>query len=166
MINVAILIVSDRSSRGEREDATGPLLSEYISSLGWHVAAIEIVPDEAEMIKHYLVSWSDTPGIDIILTSGGTGFTPRDITPDVTASVYEKPVPGLVEYMRMEGLRYTRHSMLSRAVAGIRKETLIINLPGSPTGAVQNLTIIHDVLPHAIDLLKQSPNAEHDHQSS
>ena len=165
MIKTGVLIISDRSYRGEREDATGPLLIEHIRSKGWSVSEFNIIPDEKQVIKQTLINLTDQTDIDLIITSGGTGLSPRDVTPDVTAEVCDIAIPGLVEHMRMEGLKYTRHSLLSRAYAGVRGRTLIINLPGSPKGAIQNLSAIDDVLAHAVDLIRESPEAEMGHGS-
>ncbi len=164
MINFGIITVSDRSSRGERPDLAGPALKELLLSQGWNVKRQEIVPDVLEKIKGLLLTWSDTGDLDVLLTTGGTGFNPRDITPEATQAVIERPAPGISEAMRSISYQVTPHSMLSRAVAGIRKKTLIINLPGSPKGAVENLTVVIPVLPHAIQLLSDSPNAEAGHK--
>lgn len=164
MINFGIITVSDRSSRGKRPDLAGPALKELLLSQGWNVKRQEIVPDVLEKIKGLLLTWSDTGDLDVLLTTGGTGFNPRDITPEATQAVIERPAPGISEAMRSISYQVTPHSMLSRAVAGIRKKTLIINLPGSPKGAVENLTVVIPVLPHAIQLLSDSPNAEAGHK--
>lgn len=159
-----ILTVSDRSARGEREDASGPALEGVIKTQGWLISKQEIVPDEQKTIEKKLTNWSDSGDIDIILTTGGTGFSPRDITPEATRAVIERPAPGLAEAMRIASLQITSHAMLSRANAGIRGRTLIVNLPGSPKGAVENLRVILPVLRHAVDLLSDNPVSEAEHK--
>jgi molybdopterin adenylyltransferase len=160
----AILTVSDRSARGERPDASGPALVEAILAQGWKVVQRAILPDDQAALSQKLVEWADKGEIDIILTTGGTGFAPRDVTPEATQAVIERPAPGLAEAMRQASLIETPHAMLSRATAGIRKHTLIINLPGSPKGAVENLRVVIPVLPHAIQLLQENPQAESGHR--
>ncbi|MGB9672772.1 MAG: MogA/MoaB family molybdenum cofactor biosynthesis protein [Anaerolineales bacterium] len=163
-MKVGILIISDRSARGEREDACGPLLVERVKQKNWDVGKYVIIPDEVEMIVSTLIDWSDIEGFDVILTSGGTGFSPRDVTPEATQAVIERAAPGIAEAIRAESLKITPHAMLSRAIAGIRKRTLIINLPGSPKAAVEGFEVIQSALPHAVDLLHESKNAEKGHQ--
>jgi molybdopterin adenylyltransferase len=165
-IRVGIMITSDRSYKNERPDATTPLLTEKANQMGWNVVKTCIVPDEIKPISETLMDWCDRDQVDIILTSGGTGFSPRDVTPEATLAVLERFTPGFPELMRAEGLKSTPHSTLSRATAGIRKTTIIINLPGSPKGAVENLSVISGVLPHAIELLKNSPTSESGHNPS
>lgn len=162
-IRVAILTISDRSSRSERLDVSGPALVQLAEQQGWQVVETAIVPDEQPAIQHILVSWSDSARVDLLLTTGGTGFAPRDVTPEATQAVIQRSAPGLAEVMRQESLKVTPHAMLSRAVAGIRARTLIINLPGSPKAAVENLRVLLPVLPHAIELLRESPSAEAGH---
>jgi molybdopterin adenylyltransferase len=163
-IRAGILISSDRSYQGIRPDTSGPALAEHISTLGWSVQATALVPDEIEAIKEVLVDWSDTQGLDLILISGGTGFAPRDVTPEATLAVVQRETPGLSEVMRASSLKVTPHAMLSRAVSGIRGRTLIIDLPGSPKAAVENLQAIESVLPHAVELLRGDPGAEAGHR--
>lgn len=163
-LRIAILTVSDRSARGERADLSGPALADAVQQLGWQVVRQAIAPDELQMLREQLIAWADSGEIDVILTTGGTGFAPRDVTPEATQSVIERPAPGLGEAMRAAGLRITPHAMLSRAVAGIRKQTLIINLPGSPKGAVENFQVVAPVLPHAVELLREDPRSEAGHQ--
>ena len=163
MIKVGILTVTDRSSRGEREDLSGPALHKLVQVQKWVLGAYSIVPDEIEDIKKIMIEWVDKNKIDLILSTGGTGFAIRDITPEATLSVIDRQAPGLAEAMRTESLKITGHAMLSRAVAGIRKSSLIINLPGSPKAAVENFAVVLPVIPHAIQLLKGDPESENSH---
>jgi molybdenum cofactor synthesis domain-containing protein len=162
-IRIGILTLSDRSAYGERADASGPALAELIHAQGWSVVKQEILPDDESAIRAALIAWADSRQMDIILTTGGTGFAPRDITPEATRAVIQREAPGLAEIMRAESLKKTPHAMLSRAVAGIRERTLIVNLPGSPKGALENLQTILPVLPHAVQLLTDDPNSETSH---
>jgi molybdenum cofactor synthesis domain-containing protein len=159
-IRIAILTLSDRSVRGEREDASGPAIANLVRDQGWSVAEQAILPDDESAIRTRLIEWCDSGKFDIILTTGGTGFAPRDVTPEATKAVIERETAGLAEAMRFASLQKTPHAMLSRAVTGIRKRTLIVNLPGSPKGAVENLETIIPVLPHAIHLLNEDPEGE------
>jgi molybdopterin adenylyltransferase len=163
-IRFGIITISDRSARGERPDQSGPAIIEKINQQGWQVATSCIIPDETDDIQEKITSWSDRNEVDVILTSGGTGFSPRDVTPEATQAVIERPAPGLAEAMRSASLEITPHAMLSRATAGIRKQTLIINLPGSPKAAVENLEVVLPVLPHAVELLQENPEAEAGHR--
>jgi molybdopterin adenylyltransferase len=165
MIRVGILTVSDRSARGARADLSGPALAAAIGVglAGAEVVAQAVAPDEDEVIAAQLTRWADEDALDLILTTGGTGFAPRDVTPEATRAVIERETPGLAEAMRAASLRVTPHAMLSRAAAGIRGRTLIVNLPGSPKGALENLTTILPVLPHALELLREDPGAEARH---
>ncbi|MBN2115237.1 MAG: MogA/MoaB family molybdenum cofactor biosynthesis protein [Anaerolineales bacterium] len=162
-IRFGILTLSDRSTRGERRDASGPALANLIQAEGWSVAKQALLPDELSAIRDLLITWADSGELDIILTTGGTGFSPRDVTPEATRAVIEREAPGLAEAMRAASLKITPHAMLSRVLAGIRKRTLIINLPGSPKGAVENLQVITAVLPHAVQLLHEDPASESTH---
>ncbi len=162
-MKVAILTVSDRSAAGIRPDVSGPAIEEFIRKHGGEIISTAIVPDDLLEIKSVLESWCDHLGVDIILTTGGTGFAPRDITPEATRQVIQREAPGIAEAMRLESLKITPHAMLSRAIAGIRNKTIIINLPGSPKAALENLNTIIRVLPHAVELLKENPNAEAGH---
>jgi molybdenum cofactor synthesis domain-containing protein len=154
-LDFAILTVSDRSSRGERPDASGPALADLVESHGWRVAKRDILPDDEMMLRETLCMWADSGEVDVILTTGGTGFAPRDVTPEATRAVVERLTPGLDEAMRAASLQVTPHAMLSRAVSGIRKRTLILNLPGSPKGATENLQVVLPALEHAIRLLRE-----------
>lgn len=165
-IRTAILTVSDRSARCERVDLSGPALAEKALELGWEVIESALVADEKVEIEPVLRSWSDSGSIDLILTTGGTGFALRDITPEATLAVIERQAPGLVEAMRFASSQVTPHAMLARSVAGIRKRTLIVNLPGSPKAALENLAVILPAIPHAVQLLRTDPNAESGHQSA
>ena len=158
-----ILTLSDRSSRGERADASGPALIAVIQGEGWSVVKQEVLPDEQTAIREILAAWADSSELDVILTTGGTGFSPRDVTPEATRAVIQREAPGLAEAMRAASLRVTPHAMLSRVVTGIRGKTLIINLPGSPRGAVENFQVIIPVLPHAVQLLREDPASESTH---
>jgi molybdopterin adenylyltransferase len=162
-IRFGILILSDRSSRGERADASGPALANLIQAEGWAVVKQSVLPDEESAIREMLTSWADGSEMDIILTTGGTGFSPRDITPEATRAIIEREAPGLAEAMRAASLKATPHAMLSRIVTGIRRKTLIINLPGSPKGAVENFQVVIPVLPHAVQLLQEDPTSESTH---
>ncbi len=162
-MRIAVLTISDRSSRGEREDRSGPLIKEIALQRGWEVIASDIIADEQVEIERQLASWCDSGEIDLILTTGGTGFSPRDRTPEATRNVVERLAPGLVEAMLVRSMSKTPHAMLSRAVAGIRKRTLIVNLPGSPKAVEENLAVIIPALPHAIQRLREDPDAEQGH---
>ena len=162
-IRFGILTLSDRSSRGEREDSSGPALARLIQANGWMLTRQDILPDDESAIRNILIDWADGSDLDVILTTGGTGFSPRDVTPEATRAVIDREAPGLAEAMRMESLKITPHAMLSRIVAGIRKKTIIINLPGSPKGAVENLQVVLPVLPHAVQLLRDDPMSEATH---
>ncbi len=152
MITVAVLTLSDKGSKGEREDASGPMIREMLKGIDAEVKYYDILPDEKELIKEKLIGYGKL--VDLILTTGGTGLGPRDVTPEATIEVIERQIPGIAEAMRIEGLKKTRRAMLSRAVAGVREKTLIINLPGSPKAVKENLEIILGVLPHAIEKIK------------
>jgi molybdopterin adenylyltransferase len=162
-IRFGILTLSDRSSRGERADSSGPALAALIQAEGWIVVKQALLPDEESAIREILKNWADNPEMDVILTTGGTGFSPRDVTPEATRAVIDRDAPGLAEAMRAASLKVTPHAMLSRIVTGIRRKTLIINLPGSPKGAVENLQVVMPVLPHAVQLLQDDPASESGH---
>ena len=162
-LRIGILTVSDRSSRGERADTSGPALQAVIAGQGWVVARSGIVPDQLTAIQEILIEWVDSGQVDVILTTGGTGFSQRDVTPEATLAVVERAAPGISEAMRLASLQVTPHAMLSRAMAGIRGRTLLINLPGSPKGAVENLQVVLPMLPHTVQLLHDEPDAEAGH---
>jgi molybdopterin adenylyltransferase len=158
MFKVVILTISDRGSKGEREDSSGPLIQEMIKGLPAEVIHYEIIPDEKDAIAEALTKSSDRLKADLILTTGGTGLSPRDVTPDATLKVIEKEVPGFAEAMRAESLKKTPHAMISRAIVGIRGTSLIVNLPGSPKSVKENLSVILPALPHALSKLKGDPD--------
>jgi len=152
-IRAGILTVSDKASRGEREDRSGPALRELIEAAGAEAVRTAIVPDDQEEIRAVLMAWSNE-GLDLVLTTGGTGLSPRDWTPEATKSVLDRETPGISEAIRAAGLGKTRTAMLSRAVSGIRKSTLIINFPGSERSVREGLAAVIDVLPHAVEVLR------------
>lgn len=163
-VRVGILTVSDRAASGIYEDKSGPLISGIISRRsGWKISRQAVVPDEIDDIVTIITSWC-REGLDLILTTGGTGFAPRDVTPEATLKVIEKQTPGITEALRQESLKITPHAMLSRAVAGIRQGTLIINLPGNPKAVKENLDVLMPVLPHALELLKDEGGTETTHR--
>ncbi len=151
MITVAVLTLSDKGSRGEREDKSGPAIAGILRGVA-EVKHSDILPDERALIRDRLLEYVGK--VDLILTTGGTGLSPRDVTPEATRDVIEREVPGIAEAMRLEGLKKTSRSMLSRAVAGVRGQTLIINLPGSPKAVKENLETVLGVIPHAIEKIK------------
>ena len=153
MYKVAVLTISDKCSNGQREDESGKIVQEMVKNLPGEVIKYEIIPDEPEMIKQRLVDFCDNLKVDLVLTNGGTGFTARDLTPEATREVIEREVPGIPEAMRTECLKLTKRAMLSRSIAGIRKKTLIINLPGSTRGAKESMEVILDGLPHGLDMI-------------
>ena len=154
MLRAKILVLSDAASRGERPDQSGAAVRELLEKNGWQVAAIEILPDDLNTIRQRLVALTDADDCDIVVTAGGTGVGPRDVTPEATRAVIEKEIPGLPEVMRAEGIKKTRRAALSRGVVGVRKGKVIVNLPGSPRGARESLGIILDLLPHVVDLIQ------------
>jgi molybdopterin adenylyltransferase len=158
MFKVAILTISDRGSKGEREDSSGPLIKEMIKDLPAQVVHYEIIPDEKDQIEEALKKSADEIKADLILTTGGTGLSPRDVTPDATEKVIDKTLPGFSEAMRAESLKKTPHAMISRAICGIRGSSLIVNLPGSPKSVRENRAVILPALPHALSKLKGDPS--------
>lgn len=153
-IRAAILTVSDKGSRGERADTSGDAIVELLGGIGCQVAVRAVVPDERDIIGDTLREWCDGGEIDLVLTTGGTGIAERDITPEATLDVAERLVPGIGEAMRSEGLKHTPRAMLSRSVAVIRRNTLIVNLPGSEKGVRESLAAVIAILPHAVELLR------------
>ncbi len=154
MIRTGILTISDKGSKNERIDGTGPAIKEALDNDIYAIEYYKIIPDEMDLICEELIFMSDKQNLDLILTNGGTGFSKRDVTPEATLKVIERQAPGIAEAMRQMSLAITTKAMLSRAVAGIRNNSLIINLPGSPKGAVENLNFILPALPHGIEILK------------
>jgi molybdenum cofactor synthesis domain-containing protein len=154
MLTLGILTVSDKGSRGEREDESGRAIKETLASLNANLVKYDVVPDEREIISGRLIEWVDKEGVDLILTTGGTGLTPRDVTPEATLAVVDRLAPGFVEAMRAESLKVTPTAMLSRAVCGTRGRSLIVNLPGSPKAVRECLEVILPALPHAIETLR------------
>lgn len=152
MYKIGIITVSDKGSQGERVDKSGPAIREMVETLG-NVVSYKILPDDIDVLKEAMINMSDRVKVDLILTTGGTGLSKRDNTPEATLSVIEREVPGLAEAMRAESMKKTKHAMLTRAVAGIRKNTLIINLPGSMKGVRECLEVIMPALPHALEIL-------------
>jgi molybdopterin adenylyltransferase len=164
-ISTGILTVSDRCSRGEGQDASGPLIRQWVTDeLGAEVHREAVVPDERDVIRDTLITWCDEERLDLILTTGGTGFAPRDVTPEAMREVVEREAPGLAEAMRREGAKVTPHAMLSRAMAGLRGQTLIVNLPGSPKAVREGLQVILPALPHGIEILTGVRGADHRHE--
>ncbi|MDD5285917.1 MAG: MogA/MoaB family molybdenum cofactor biosynthesis protein [Desulfuromonadaceae bacterium] len=153
-MRAAILTLSDKGSRGERADESGPALAAWLAERGVRTLHAHVIPDELEQIVALLVKWCDTDMADLILTTGGTGVSPRDVTPEATMQVAERLIPGIGELMRLKGLEKTPMASLSRAVAAIRNQTLIINLPGSPKGAMENLEAVWPVVAHAVEKIR------------
>ena len=157
MYHAAVLTVSDRSFRGERPDAGGPLVAELLKNGGYEVTVTAIVPDEQAQIEEKLCQIADSGEIQLLVTTGGTGFAPRDVTPEATLAVCDRLTPGIPEAMRYASMQVTSRAMLSRAQAGIRKGTLIINLPGSPKAAKENLEAVLPAIGHGLEMLSGRP---------
>jgi molybdopterin adenylyltransferase len=165
IVRIGILTISDRSARGERPDDSGPLIRQFAEErLAAEVARVAVIPDELAGIREALADWCDQGQLDILFTTGGTGFAPRDVTPEATRAVIEREAPGLAEAMRAASMQVTPHAMLSRAVCGIRGHTLIVNLPGSPKAVRENLATLAPALPHAVQLLQGASTAEAGHR--
>jgi molybdopterin adenylyltransferase len=158
MLRVAVLTVSDRSSEGIRPDAAGPALAEKVRGLSWLVVETAVCPDEEARIGERLIQWADGDAVDLILTTGGTGLAPRDVTPEATQAVVTRLVPGIPEAMRAHSLKKTPHAVISRGIAGVRGRALIINLPGSPKAAVENLEAVASALEHAVSKIQGDPS--------
>ena len=158
-MRVAVLTVSDSVSRGERQDRSGPGVAERCRALGWQVVSCEALSDDRAALEKRLAALADSAAVDVVLTTGGTGVGPRDTTPEATAAVCQKILPGLGEIMREKGREKNPRAVLSRAVAGVCKSALIVNLPGSPRGAIESLDVVADLLPHAVEVLR---GASHD----
>ena len=156
----AVITVSDKGARGERADTSGPALCALLRDAGWEVARTAIIPDEPEEIKAELIRCADVERFALVLTTGGTGFSPRDVTPEATLAVIERETPGIPEAMRAESMRITPRGCLSRGAAGIRGGTLIVNLPGSEKAARENLTAVLDALGHGVDMLRSGGSAD------
>ena len=154
MFTAGILTISDKGAVGERQDRSGDVIREILSGMGIHIVNYDIIPDEKELIVEKLVKWADEDALDMLITTGGTGLTPRDVTPEATLAVVDRIVPGFAEAMRVESLKKTPMAMLSRAVVGTRGKCLIVNLPGSPRAVRECLEVILPVLPHAVETLK------------
>ena len=154
MIRVAVVTISDSVAKGTREDRSGPAVRTRAEQLGWRVTETKVVADDVESIARLLTDLADRGQVSLILTTGGTGITARDFTPEATRTVVEREIPGVAELMRSEGRRFTPRAVLSRGIAGTRGRTLIVNLPGSPKGAVQSLDVVASLAPHIVDLLE------------
>jgi len=156
-MKTGILTISDKGARQERVDTSGPAVAEVLKGIGAVIEKYEIIPDEINVIAQKLVEYADELHLDLVVTTGGTGVAPRDVTPDATRMVIQKEIPGMAEAMRMESLKKTPHAVISRAIAGIRGRTLMINLPGSPRGATENLRAILSAIPHAVSKIQGDP---------
>jgi len=154
VFKAAVLTISDRCSRGEYEDKSGKIVIDMIKSINGQVIRYDIVPDERDLIKEKLLSYCDNSRVELVFTTGGTGLSPRDVTPEVTREISERIIPGLSELIRWEGLKKTKNAMLSRGISTIRGSTVIVNLPGSPKGVKESLAAVLDIIPHALDMLK------------
>ncbi|HOG12449.1 MAG: MogA/MoaB family molybdenum cofactor biosynthesis protein [Smithellaceae bacterium] len=154
MFNAGIITVSDKGSQGKREDKSGPVIAEMLAGAAIQIKQTLIIPDEVAQIAKAIIQFADVEKLDLILTTGGTGVSPRDLTPDATLQVLDKEIPGIAEAMRAASMKVTPHAMISRAAAGIRGRSLIINLPGSPKGARENLSVVMPALTHAMEKIQ------------
>jgi len=154
MFSAGIITVSDKGSQGRRQDLSGPAIADMLAGAAIAIQKTIIIPDEVEQISQTIIRFADVEKLDLILTTGGTGVSPRDLTPDATLKVLDRNIPGMAEAMRMAGMKVTPHAMISRAVAGIRGRSLVINLPGSPKGATENLAAVLPAIKHAIEKIQ------------
>lgn len=161
-IRAAVVTISDKGYAGQREDVSGPMLAELVREMGAEVVRRSVVPDERDEIVALLVRLADEVGVDLIMTTGGTGVTPRDVTPEATRAAIDREVPGLAEALRFEGYRQTPLAVVSRGVAGIRRRTLIVNLPGNPKAVREGMETLSPILPHAVQMIR-GEDTEHDH---
>ena len=155
--HIGVLTLSDKGSQGQRVDESGPVVEELLAPVG-EVIQVAILPDDVELIVALLTAWTDEEGLDLIVTTGGTGLSPRDVTPQATLQAIDYEIPGMAEAMRMQSLKKTPHAMMSRAIVGVRKQTMIVNLPGSPKAARENLETLLPALPHALAKLAGDPS--------
>ena len=154
---IGVLTLSDKGAQGQRVDESGPVVQEMLHAVG-QITHAAVLPDDIKSIAELLIAWSDLEQLDLIVTTGGTGLTPRDVTPQATLQVIDYEVPGMAEVMRMQSLKKTSHAMLSRAIVGVRRQTMIVNLPGSPKAAGENLEAVMPALPHALAKLAGDPS--------
>jgi molybdopterin adenylyltransferase len=154
---IGVLTLSDKGSQGQRVDESGPVVEELLAPVG-EVIQVAILPDDVELIVALLTAWTDEEGLDLIVTTGGTGLSPRDVTPQATLQAIDYEIPGMAEAMRMQSQKKTPHAMMSRAIVGVRKQTMIVNLPGSPKAARENLETLLPALPHALAKLAGDPS--------
>ncbi len=161
MFGLAVLTVSTSGFHGQREDTSGEKIKELLPPPDYQLVRYEIVADDKEVIAQRMADWADEPEVNLIVSTGGTGLGPRDVTPEACLSIIDREVPGLAETMRAETLKFTPMAMLSRSVAGIRGKTLILTLPGSPKGVAETLQVVQPVLPHALELLRRESVQEH-----
>ena len=159
-IKVGILTLSDKGARGEREDISGQVIHEMVADIHGTVVNYDVIPDDRDLIERYLIRYADEDKLDLIITTGGTGLSKRDVTPEATAAIIDKEIPGMAEEMRRVSRQKTQHALLSRAMVGARGNTIIVNLPGSPKGVRENLEAIINVIPHALQIL-QGTMGEH-----